>query len=302
MAQEAGRDGTAAVVLRMIPPYASDTRAKGWRFEIDHERIRQSDTWALAAADVRPWLLMLWMVAWEQAPCGSLPAEGELIAARLGMAPKAFAKHRSVLLRGWQQAEDGRLYHPVLTERVLEMVDYRVKAAARKAAYRDSHASPVVVPRDSTVENDTGTGTGTLKEKKAPAAPSLSLEELQAEGLDAQTAGEFLALRNRKRARLTRLAWDGLKAEFKRAGWTPQQSVMKCIARGWTGFEAAWVMDAKQKAADIARQTTPAAETEEQMRRRVEAQQMTPEQKAAADKAAKIALSAIKNITPRLAA
>lgn len=34
-------------------PYPCDTRAKGWRFELDHERIRQSDTWALAPPEIR---------------------------------------------------------------------------------------------------------------------------------------------------------------------------------------------------------------------------------------------------------
>lgn len=116
-------------------PYPADTRAKGWRFEIDHERIRQSDTWALASPEVRPWLLMLWMVAWEQTPCGSLPADESLIAARIGMAPKIFAKHRDLLLRGWKPI-GGRLFHPVLTERVQEMLSQREKRAKRVADYR----------------------------------------------------------------------------------------------------------------------------------------------------------------------
>lgn len=116
-------------------PYPADTRAKGWRFELDHERIRQSDTWALASPEVRPWLLMLWMVAWEQTPCGSLPAEEPLIAARIGMPLKGFIKHRALLLRGWK-AIDGRFFHPVLTERVCEMIEQREKRAKRVADHR----------------------------------------------------------------------------------------------------------------------------------------------------------------------
>ena len=146
-------------------PYAADTRAKGWRFELDHERIRQSDTWALASPDARPWLLMLWMVAWEQVPCGSLPAEDALIAARIGMSPKAFAKHRDVLLRGWWLADDGRLYHDTLCERVQEMVGYREKSAKRVAEYkarmREKQAGNALPQREQQVKNDTGTGTGT---------------------------------------------------------------------------------------------------------------------------------------------
>jgi hypothetical protein len=154
----------------VIPaPYPSDTRAKGWRFELDHERIRQSDTWVLCAPDVRPWLLMLWMVAWEQTPCGSLPNDDALIAARIGMSPKAFARHRSVLMRGWEASDDGRLYHHVITLRVLEMLEYRRKEAERRSKNRGKPAEVPDVSRgtdagqrqNSTRAPGTSTSTGT---------------------------------------------------------------------------------------------------------------------------------------------
>ena len=116
-------------------PYPPDTRAKGWRFELDHERIHQSDTWALASPEIRPWLLMLWLTAWEQTPCGSLPADDTLITARIGMPLEIFTQHREILLRGWKEI-DGRLFHPVITERVLEMLSQREKGARRVADYR----------------------------------------------------------------------------------------------------------------------------------------------------------------------
>ena len=136
-------------------PYPADTRAKGWRFELDHERIRQSDTWALAAPDVRPWLLMMWMVAWEQTPCGSLPNDDALIAARIGMQAKAFAKNRATLLRGWWPADDGRMYHDTIAERVFVMLDKRAtdaqRAATRRARVADATVNHAIVTRDAGV-------------------------------------------------------------------------------------------------------------------------------------------------------
>jgi len=117
-------------------PYPVDTLAKGWRFELDLERVSQSDTWALATPDVRPWLLMLWATAWQQKPCGSMPADDALIAARLGMSIKTLAKYRVVLLRGWWLAEDGRLYQDTIVERVVEMLAKRDADRKRKADYR----------------------------------------------------------------------------------------------------------------------------------------------------------------------
>lgn len=151
----------------MMPiPYPADTRAKGWRFELDMERARQSDTWTLASPEVRPWLLMMWATAWDQTPCGSLPDDDALIAARIGMPDKLFAKHRGILLRKWWLAEDGRLYHDVLVQRVIEMMGLRRRESDRKALARrgkkaippppdgpgspgESHASPAGVPRDT---------------------------------------------------------------------------------------------------------------------------------------------------------
>ena len=119
-------------------PYPADTKAKGWRFELDLEQVMQSDTWALAAADVRPWLLMLWTVAWQQVPCGSMANDDAVIAAKLGMSPKLFAKHRDVLMRGWWLADDGRYYHSTITDRVQAMLNIKQKEKDRKAAYRQA--------------------------------------------------------------------------------------------------------------------------------------------------------------------
>lgn len=138
----------------------------------------QSDTWALAAPDVRPWLLMLWTTAWQQNPCGSMPSDDTLLAARLGMAPKAFAKAKAVLLRGWWLADDGRLYHDTIVERVLDMLRQRTAERDRKAAHRAkqeaerkaakseevpqmSHGTDNGQPRDYGVSDATRTSTRT---------------------------------------------------------------------------------------------------------------------------------------------
>lgn len=149
--------------MSMQAPYPATVRAKGWRFELDHERIEASATWALAPAELRPWLLMLWMTSWKQTPCGSLDSDDAVIAARIGMPARMWAKHRAVLMRGWVKADDGRLYHATVTELVIEMMERRRSESDRKAAQRarqapESNGSPADVPRDNTVtpaESDT---------------------------------------------------------------------------------------------------------------------------------------------------
>lgn len=119
------------------PPYPADVLAKGWRFELDMEKFKRSDTWKLAKTPMlRGALLLLWAEAWQERPCGTLPDDDELIALMVGMEPDEYARHRSVIRRGWVLAGDGRLYHETITERVLAMMEKRAKDARRAASNR----------------------------------------------------------------------------------------------------------------------------------------------------------------------
>ncbi|MBN3838867.1 hypothetical protein [Burkholderia sp. Ac-20349] len=235
-------------------PYPADTRAKGWRFELDYERIRQSDTWALAVPEIRPWLLMLWMTAWEQTPCGSLPDDDELIAARIGMALEHFQEIKKRLMRGWWLADDGRLYHNTMIERVLEMIDRRdgerirkanqraKKGAERASAGADSaadcpnesdnvhdmsHGTGAGQPSDSTGTDATGTGTGS-KPKPIGSSDGDGASSQARESLGVLTAVEISAsLRE----------WERDRGKAVRNLTPSQQQVIDLAAAGPTALE-----------------------------------------------------------------
>lgn len=260
-----------------LPPYPATTKAGGFKFELDCERIAQSDTWALAAPRQRPLLLMLWFIAWQQTPCGSLPVEDALIAARLGMDADAFQGDKAILLRGWWEASDGRLYHPVLTELVLEMMSRKAGNAQRQAAYRqrrqgassdgqgnDKRETDKVVTRYSGVSDNTTTTTITTtntslsnerdcanthasSEGKSKAA--LGVADLVAEGIERKHAEDWLTVRKAKRASLTQTAWDDVKAEATKAGINPADAVRICAANSWQGFKATWYAKLGQEGA-----------------------------------------------------
>lgn len=118
-------------------PYPPDTRAKGWRFELDYEKIEQSDTWGLASGIplAQHALLMMWFVAWRQVPCGSLPTDEQLIRAHCRLPEPVWRKVRDVLLRGWWHADDGRMYHDTLVQRAREMIEKRGSDASRKKLF-----------------------------------------------------------------------------------------------------------------------------------------------------------------------
>jgi uncharacterized protein YdaU (DUF1376 family) len=99
---------------------------------------------------------------------------------------------------------------------------------------RDNTATQTPVPSPQTPNT---------REKKDSRAAALAVADLVGSGLTEQTAVEFLALRKRKGAPLTERAWQGICTEAERAGWSNEQAVCKSLARGWTGFEAAWVQE-----------------------------------------------------------
>ena len=253
------------------PPYPATTEPGGFNFELDYERIVQSDTWALAVAPYqRPLLLMLWFVAWQQNPCGSLPTDDVLIAVRLGLSLDEFQQAKPILLRGWTEASDGRLYHPTLTELVLGMIGRKARETQRKAAYRqrqregnlsrgtnvgqsgDGRGNTPEDTRDSNGSDDTTTttitttinesipdGIDSVKTRKTTGA--LSLSDLVAEGVDKQHAEDWLTVRKVRRAPLTRAAWDDVKTEATKAGITPAEAVRIAATRSWQGFQASWL-------------------------------------------------------------
>lgn len=241
-------------------PYPSDTRAKGWRFEVDTEVVRASDTWLRAkTGPLKGALLLLWAEAWQQTPCGSLPDDDELVALMIDMPAPTFERHRAVLMRGWAKAGDGRLYHDTITKRVLAMLAKRAKDAGRAAERRgriaESNVSHTEVTRDkpvtpplSTREFDTkhqapSTSNQKPEKKKEKGADALTVDFLIADGLTEQTAAEWLAHRKRKGSPLMGRAWEGIKAEAAKAAMTNEEAVCKAMERGWAGFEAAWLAD-----------------------------------------------------------
>lgn len=85
---------------------------------LDVQRLLTSETWVLGSGDERAAAITLWLVSWHQVPAGSLPDNDRMLA-HLAQS-KNWNRVKAHALRGWSLADDGRMYHAVVAEKVLE--------------------------------------------------------------------------------------------------------------------------------------------------------------------------------------
>lgn len=69
----------------------------------------------------------------------------------------------------------------------------------------------------------------------------LTAADLVKEGIPSDLADDFLKVRRKKKAPLTSRAWNAIKREAGKAGWSLEAAVEKCVERTWQTFDASWV-------------------------------------------------------------
>lgn len=256
------------------PPYPDDIRAKGMGLMVDQERIKQSTSWILCPAPLRPWMLMLWIESWSSAPAGSYEADDEVIAARIGMDLDQFAVARKHLMRGWYRASDGRLYHGHITTLVLAMAEVRMKDKVRMAKHRAdalSRVTPpntVVTPPEFAAGSGSGSGTGsdTGKTKTAPRKRVNPSEFPCPDDVSKPVWDDWVALRKKKRATVSETAVAGARQEAAKARLSLQDFLVIWCTRGSQGLSADWIKP-HERPASSASESSWAREAREGMER-----------------------------------
>jgi hypothetical protein len=76
--------------------------------------------------------------------------------------------------------------------------------------------------------------TETKREAKKIQAPS---------GVSPEVWDSFVAQRKASRAVITETVIKSIQREANKAGWTLEQALAECAARGWRGFKAEWVAE-----------------------------------------------------------
>jgi uncharacterized protein YdaU (DUF1376 family) len=127
-----------------VPAHA-DCRAFPY-MPLDTERLLMSDLALTCSLEVLGAAVLLWAAAWHAVPAGSLPAEDAALA-HLARAGARWHGIKGAALRGFVLCSDGRLYHPVVCEKVRNAMraqaraeDERALDAARKRRARAARA------------------------------------------------------------------------------------------------------------------------------------------------------------------
>lgn len=175
------------------------------------------------------------------------------------------------LLASVEQARLVRVYE-VAGKRYLELLDFRQQVRARASKYppppdaehvhstctadaehvphTGAASAPVFGDEDEDEDEDVNEGgdgenpRGRARKRRRAASPppvSVSPEALIEAGFTPELAAEFIAEKARRKAPLTKRAWDDHCREAQKAGWTAVQAAEKVLAKAWKGFEAAYV-------------------------------------------------------------
>lgn len=120
------------------PPVPGDADLRHYPdMPLEVARLRDSGI-VLADAEVFRCAVLLWCASWHQVPAGSL-ADGDVELCRmvgLGRDLRTWRRIRNAALRGWEPFSDGRLYHRVVCEKVIEGLNSTAQYRWSKACAR----------------------------------------------------------------------------------------------------------------------------------------------------------------------
>ena len=130
----------------LVPPDV-DLRRRA-DMPLDVETLLDSDMFALASGEAFRAAVALWCRSWHQVPAASLP-DNDKVLAMLSMAGSRWRQVRTMALRGWVKASDGRLYHPVVARKAVEAW-HEIQAAHGAADHpQTAAAAPQIDPLQS---------------------------------------------------------------------------------------------------------------------------------------------------------
>ena len=166
------------------------------------------------------------------------PLKGEpaLIARRIGMSD--FSSDVQYILETFFE-KDGDLWVSKRCDG--EIAKYRLKAdSARNANRIKSEKLSVLKSEQKSEPNQI------LTKNQEPITKN-HIKTIQApEGVSVEVWNDFVLQRKKSRAVVSDNVIKSIAKEAQKAGWSLEQALAECAARGWRGFKAEWVKELKK--------------------------------------------------------
>lgn len=185
--------------------------------------------------------LLLMIAAWRQEDCG-LPMDDKKLARIAGLSTKKWTSIRDTIFEFWK-VDNGRIYQPRLTKEHTYVC--QKSQANRKSAEARWNKQPIDNKQTDECER--------ISEGNAPPPPptkdnkpkgSLSKRTRdfpKPDGVEQSIWNDYLEIRKAKRAPMSDTALAAIIREATKAGWTLNNALAECVARGWQSFKAEWV-------------------------------------------------------------
>jgi hypothetical protein len=141
-----------------------------------------------------------------------------------------------------------------------------VRADADRSRTSDGQAAELLrriaeLEKEIEKEKEKNKDTKTARKRAAPAA-LVSVQDMEAEGVNPQHASDWLTARKVKDLPLTQTAWEQTKAEAVKAGLTIASAIQTAAGNGWAGFKASWLEPSQAPRGQApAAITTPTSDT-----------------------------------------
>ena len=184
------------------------------------------------------YLRLLWMYYDNEKP---LKPDTKVLAFQIG----ATVEETELLLESFFWLAENGWHHTRCDQEIAEYRAFLEKKsnAGRASAERRKHSSTTDVEQvlkecSTDVQLTTNQQPLTNNQKKTKAVVTALPD-----GVLQETWDSFLTLRKAKKAPVTTTALAGIKKEATKAGFTLEQALLMCCARGWAGFNAAWTKE-----------------------------------------------------------
>ena len=182
--------------------------------------------------------LLLMMDYWKN---GAPPDNDQILAQITKLSPIAWTNARTMLQPFFEVSDGIWIQRRIESEMVKANHNKQVNSKRGKAGAEARWGNAPSIP-DASLEVCSAYSTSPSPSPSPLTTPATTKIQTP-EGVSLEVWDSFVKQRKASRAVITTTVIKSIQKEADKAGWTLEQALAECAARGWRGFKADWVAD-----------------------------------------------------------